>query len=77
MILQKRSVIWYLSKRNIIFNFIFIFLIPFFISYVALIKIFALSFQVSSVGALSFGYSMLMQIRLCAKILKYNDEKIY
>ncbi|MEK4394093.1 hypothetical protein MHH94_08640 [Mammaliicoccus sp. FSL K6-3158] len=64
----------YLSKRIIIFNFIFIFLIACFISYVGLTKTFDLSFQVSSIGGLLFGYSILMPIRLYAKDSKYKGK---
>ncbi|GGH99162.1 MULTISPECIES: hypothetical protein [Mammaliicoccus] len=64
----------YLSKKNVIFNFIFIFLIACFISYVGLTKTFDLSFQVSSVGGLLLGYSILMPMRLYAKNSKYKDE---
>ncbi|ARB40636.1 hypothetical protein BUZ94_13950 [Mammaliicoccus sciuri] len=64
----------YLSKRIIIFNFIFMFLIACFISYVGLTKTFDLSFQVSSIGGLLFGYSILMPIRLYAKDSKYKSK---
>ncbi|WP_239724717.1 MULTISPECIES: hypothetical protein [unclassified Mammaliicoccus] len=64
----------YLSKGIVTFNFIFIFIIACFISYVGLTKNFDLSFQVSSVGGLLFAYSILMPIRLYAKNSKYKDE---
>ncbi|MEN3967436.1 hypothetical protein ACFP67_00925 [Mammaliicoccus sciuri] len=50
------------------------FLIACFISYVGLTKTFDLSFQVSSIGGLLFGYSILMPIRLYAKDSKYKSK---
>ncbi|WP_323702682.1 hypothetical protein [Mammaliicoccus sp. Dog046] len=64
----------FIPIKNLIMNFTLIFLVGIFISYVGLTKTFDLSVQVSSVGGLLLGYSLLIPIKLFANYLDNNRK---
>ncbi|GGI41932.1 hypothetical protein GCM10010896_15890 [Mammaliicoccus stepanovicii] len=64
----------YISKKFLIINFVFIFICAFIITYYSFIDSYNVSFQISSIGGLLTGYSILMPIKLYALFLKDKDE---